>query len=465
MPIVLPPENKGIILGENNSITFDVYRYGGKYCIPAITSQFFQHYEVLNMSEVRALDRLIFDLVSEKILPENTTLDSVVMVLSEEEYNSVSVVNWPKIEVEEFLRLVKLYQHYCSGVGFSKRLEVGTLFYYHPDYGIKIVLPTQTVTPGHWDWDLVSTKYNTKTRETVIVELPLTFLDPKVNEGKTVTKSWLAENGWTMVGTSHSHNTMDVSWSGTRREKIWAGQHSSDDYSSQAGSTDQPKPPLLHLLVRGFKNFENLDVFPQFDVDVAVNIYGDLLGFDLSETVDSISSMAVLYEVAKNLEFQEVYKNLDWCGIEIAESLATIPVYQPPKSKYKAQTPALPPARNYPATPTLVNDDIELIIEGDIAKEVYETRRSALEDSAETAYLHNLILDLLNLLAVQDQVEVIAALVQCWRSRPEYQHLAELSCPMDILALLCQNSDILKEAVQDTCSLYKIGETFSWPVE
>lgn len=161
--------------------------------------------------------------------------------------------DFPKIS-EDFIRLVKLYQTYCNKGATS--LEVGVVLFYNPDKKeLRFVLPTQTVRPAFWSWDMSPGK-------------KAFFLD-----GEETSLEKLASEGWVKCGTSHSHNTMAASWSPV-------------DISDQAGTKEDPKFAALHFLLGSFKNFQNPKVAPIFDIRISASING--VFHDLTSQIEGI---------------------------------------------------------------------------------------------------------------------------------------------------------------------------------
>lgn len=433
------------VSNNNGKLSFNAYFYGQTYYVPVESSKFFKYYEALNIREVEQLSNFIGDLKVKGLLGESVYLSNLATQLTENQVNSVSLVNWPKIEADELLRVVKFYHLYCNGLNNRQSLEAGTIFYHHQDHGVKGLIPTQTVQGGHWDWDLVEEDIVTKE----IKELPIAFIDPAVTNNKLITKSWLDSNGWTLVATSHSHNTLDCSWSGSKREKVL--NYSANDYSSQAGSLESPKPPLLHLLIRSFSNHqEGLTKFPQFKMDTAINIYGDLKAISTSHVIQDVNSDGVVAELFNNRDFDEYYANLSWCGEEIAKQLATIPVYKPvtTTTTFKGYKGYPSYSYNWQQWQNYRHPDPKpaLLTDGETALQLYKNKLT--RDHEENDYLRCLILDLLDLLSVDDQINVIDSLIDEWQIGLE-------SCTtlLEIMTMLIKKSENLKEGISEVISI------------
>jgi hypothetical protein len=459
------------VKSENGKLVFETYAYGQAYYTPVVSSGFFQHYEALNIREVEQLTNFVGDLKFKGLIPSDKYLRDFSPRLTEEQVNSVKLVNWPKFDADEFLRIIKFYHLYCLGIGNRSALEAGTIFYHHQDHGLKAMIPTQTVKGGHWDWDLIEEKTVNGVKQ--VTELPIAFLDPSITNNKTVTKSWLDANGWVLVGTSHSHNTLTCTWSGSKRKTVT--NFSSDDYASQAGSLEKPKPPLLHLLVRSFSfsNHSDLTKFPKFQINAAVNINGDLIAVSTDEVIADVSNDDVIASLTGNAEFDTYYANLNWCGEELAKSLATVPVYKPGQTytygypRNPVQQKALPAYSNYWqggygnnqywSTPNYYQNQNRhnLVVEGEAAQNVYANK--SVWETAEMDYLKGLILDLFDLLSLDDQVDVLDRQIDSWLTDPDYAAIPQCSDIGSIMQMLIDESENIQEGVADLLVTF-VGE-------
>jgi hypothetical protein len=281
---------KGLILKPDRSgATLDLHVFGSRYFTKG-KAKWFSYYEELTVVEQQQLLGYFI-----KNAPGLNPLEKAKSI-TEQELKFIEVdANFPKIEAEELCRLLKLYQHYCKGFKNRPTLEVGLLLFYNQTLNkIKFLIPNQTVSGGSWDWNIEGNK-------------PILFLDPAFNpaDGGFLNIEQIQASGWEHIGTSHSHNTINCTWS----------NGPTGDYKNQAGSKEKPLPPMLHLLVYAMKNYST-EAMPGFSFLSSVNIFGDLINLD------------------PNLVIQNTdvdYSSVNWIGGEIAEKLTKLVVYQAPK--------------------------------------------------------------------------------------------------------------------------------------
>lgn len=173
-----------------------------------------------------------------------------------------------KIPAKDWISLLKLYASFCI-TGGNSDLEVGGLIISNLDTKqLRIVIPQQVVTKASVDWSITSEGLNSKTS--------LRFLD-----GEELSYTDFKEK-WSLVGITHSHNTMFTSPSGV-------------DDRYEVGTKAKPLPTGVHLLVGSFANYQNYEtVVPIYDV------------------FSSVSHGGVRYQVQNRYEIIEEFEERDW---------------------------------------------------------------------------------------------------------------------------------------------------------
>lgn len=387
---------KGLKLKDTSNAFLDLYSYGSRYFTKG-TANWFEYYEELTVVEQQQL----FGYFA-KHLPGKNPLENA-KVVTEDQLKKVTINNFPKIQAAELVRLLKLYQHYCKGFSNRPHLEVGALLFYNPTLNlIKFILPSQTVTSGNCKWDLK--------------DKPVLFLDPQFNDGEnTLQLDQLVASGWTHVGTTHSHNTINCTWS----------SGPTGDYANQAGSKEKPLPPALHLLVYAMRDYQDLTKCPNFSFLSSVNVFGDLIDVDPFEVLED-----------QDVEYGEV----DWIGGEAAEKLAKVFVYPiPAKSTYTYSRPYqttyyLPPVDN-----TVV--DAEATVSYIRGKSTY--------DEQEASHRMDLAVELVQDLSSNQILETIGELVKILEN--------SAATYADIYADVIKSSYILEEGMFDFYSFDEVN--------
>lgn len=351
---------------DNSSAILDLYVWGSRYFCKG-KAKWFAYYEELTVVEQQQLFSYFV-----KNAPGLNPLEKAKPI-TESQLKSIEVdADFPKIEVAELYRLLKLYQYYCNGFKNRPTLEVGVLLFYNPTLNkIKFLLPNQTVSGVSWDWSIASEK-------------PILFLDPLFNpvDGSFLNIEQIQASGWEHIGTSHSHNTIASRWS----------NGPTGDYKNQAGSKEKPLPPMLHLLVYAMSNYQT-DEMPGFSFLSSVNVLGDLIDLNPSLVLED-----------SNLD----YKSVSWIGGEVAEKLAKIAVYQAPKTTYSGYYQSghyYNSANNYQVKKS--NDTT--IVDAEATLSYLKQKRTS--DPAEASYRVQLAVDLVEELPAEDILNCISLLV------------------------------------------------------
>lgn len=270
---------KGLKKTQEGKTFLELFCLGSRYFVKS-GHQWYDYLEELSAVEMQAL----FSYFASNF-PGKDFL-SLATKTNEAEINKIAIKAFPKIKLEEFFRLLKLYTYFGNK---SPRLEVGCLLFYNQALdAIKFVLPTQKVEPASWNWDVSQDK-------------PLKFLDPTF-PGK-YTLSSLEENGWEKVGTTHSHHVMRAVWS----------EGPTGDLANQAGSKNKPLPPNIHILVGQLKDEDE----PSSCTKVSVNINGELVDVPLHLVFENT--------VAPGTSYQDT----TWVGEKEAEELVSYLIQRP----------------------------------------------------------------------------------------------------------------------------------------
>jgi len=255
--LVIP---KGFLFDPERSIlTSNLFVHNGKYYTPEVVEGLFTYYDKLNPADESNIYRWYVQSLANLNSPVKVQDPfATAKVITDAEVYSLQIAdNFPKVGVD-FIRLVKLYQTYCVG-GLAKTngaLEVGVVLFYHPEtHQLRFVLPTQKVLSTHWGWSM-------KHKEKAF------FLD-----GTETSLDQLEAAGWIKCGTSHSHNTMNITWSDLDRK-------------DQVGTVDSPKMTAIHVLLYGFKNHSDLSKEPDFNIQVSASVNGKWQELDPSAIFD-----------------------------------------------------------------------------------------------------------------------------------------------------------------------------------
>lgn len=243
--LVIP---KGFLFDPERSVlTSNLFVHNGKYYTPEVVQGLFTYYDKLNPADEANIYRwYLKSLVSANLPVKVQDPFATAKHLADEEVYALTLAdNFPKVGTD-FIRLVKLYQTYCVG-GLAKTngaLEVGVVIFYHPEtHQLRFVLPTQKVLSTHWGWSM-------KHKEKAF------FLD-----GTETSLDQLEAAGWIKCGTSHSHNTMNITWSDLDRQ-------------DQVGTVASPKMAAIHVLLYGFTNHTDLTKEPDFNIQVSASVNG-----------------------------------------------------------------------------------------------------------------------------------------------------------------------------------------------
>lgn len=227
------------------------------------------------------------------------------------EYNDTQVKNtvqlrndFQKIPKSDWIRLIKLYAHFCGDSSFAQELEVGALLVIHRETRqLRVVVPEQKVTKASVDWSILGSNIKD--------EKKLRFLT-----GEEITYGDLKKD-YDNLGITHSHNTMFTSPSGT-------------DDSYEVSHQGKSCPTGVHILVGSFKNFTAYKrKEPTYDV------------------YPSISHLGQRFKIEELSSLVEEYTTEDWLKYDFDEIILggitqQVYTYQAPAKKY----PQIPP-RNY----------------------------------------------------------------------------------------------------------------------
>lgn len=161
--------------------------------------------------------------------------------------------NFIKMPASDWVNLIKLYSYFCEkGSG----LEVcGLLICRNSDKQVRVVIPEQVVTKVSVDWSL-------KDKSSKIY-----FLD-----GEELPKDEYEKN-WSLLGITHSHNTMFTSPSGT-------------DDTYEVGTIDSPLPTGVHILVGSFSNFDDWK-----NSEPAYEVYSSISHLGRRYRIESLDSL------------------------------------------------------------------------------------------------------------------------------------------------------------------------------
>lgn len=237
---------KGFNLNTNE---LELFRWGARYFVENQDDNgFYLYYEELTPFEIQSLVGFYIE-----NYPGQNPLRRASKI-REEDLTTVSLLDgFPGVALTEMQRLLKFYNHYAQGLTPNSQLEAGTHLVYFKDKNVlKFVVPDQVVSVGRWDWKINDTK-------------KMVFLDPDYNiPGVDITLPVIRGMGGILVGDSHSHNTINCTWSEA-------------DFTYQAGSKEKPLPPQLHLLIYAMKLNKVKDAEPDFKFLASVNVFGDLV--------------------------------------------------------------------------------------------------------------------------------------------------------------------------------------------